>query len=142
MNESYERKILRCNILLAVVRRSGGFLAVWTHAEFFHDLLERLTFEAAVLGSAGHVAFDLAEGVMEIRNCELFQHLLFGFMIREGEQRVFRNGGGGEGRLVPSDVFRLNRLAGRHDNCPLDEIGQFPDVSLPGVIEEAAHEIG
>ena len=44
--------------------------------------------------------------------------------------------------MMPSGILRLNRFSRRQYHGALDQVGQFPDISLPSVFHQAAHEFG
>jgi hypothetical protein len=76
-------------------KASGGYLAVGSNAIFFHDLLERLTFEPALQGSVCDVPICLLQNMLKIGNGKLRQNLVLGLVIGKRKQLAFMKAGRG-----------------------------------------------
>ena len=110
-------------------------------AVFFHDLLERLALKPALQGCVGDVPIRLIQDMLKIGNRKLLHHLMLGLVIGKRIQIVFVKARH-RVRRVPSGILRLNRFSRRQHNGALNQVGQFPDISLPPVFHQAAHEFG
>ena len=124
--------------LVAVDLRLFG-LASWRDPERPHLAIEVAALHAEHFGGARHVAVLLGEGTENVLAFELVARVV------QQHQRTGLGGTRGLGHrraaIEKGEVTRRDRVAGCHDQEPLDQIAQLADVARPGIPLQQRHGI-